>query len=153
MMLSLKRLRGCNLHQLATAFFKFVLLMRPSTFPKNKPVLSIILLPNFYSYPESVVISRLRLHSLLLVYKSLTKMTGASLSEFLDIYIPSPFLPTLFPILFGTWMRHINYMTTAKDTQVQSLHLAVVQLPDLQPNTKYPPRVLVKVKLLVFMTK
>jgi len=64
---SLKRLRGCNLHQLATAFFRFVLLMRPSTYQENKLVLSIILLPNFFSYPESVVISRLRLHSLLLV--------------------------------------------------------------------------------------
>ena len=63
-MLSLNRLRGCNLHQLAIAFFRFVLLTRPRTSLKNKPGLSIILQPNFFSYPESVVISRLRLHSL-----------------------------------------------------------------------------------------
>jgi hypothetical protein len=50
-------------------------------------------------------------------------------------------------------MHHINYMTTAKDTLVRSLRLAVVQLPVLQPNTKYQPRVLAKVKSLVFMTK
>ena len=38
-------------------------------------------------------------------------------------------------------MHHTNYMTTARDTLVPSLHLAGVPLPVLPPNKKYLPKV------------
>jgi hypothetical protein len=80
-----EKITGCNLHQLATTFFKFVLPMRPSTYPKNKPVHFIILLHNFSSCQEFVVTSKLQLPSSLLASNNLTMMTGARLNELLNI--------------------------------------------------------------------